>query len=291
MPSHVISSNDVKLLSQILHTTSKTIGRPSKLAAHREMLSRVLGFRDWNSACALLPEHSHQVVTVALSLLEVPGLPARLLMATGNDAPWRLPALVREHLVSTSLDPAGFTVCRYSRPDPVSGLMQRYWEFTVSTETGHGRPVVHKVPLAIHTPDYGRRDLTPVVATFANAQGQEAFTLTVWNLTLQSSADRTATCFAGASSIPLYNSVVETITGQAPDLRQAFCLVSSRDPHFANAIVRCDEMGRELEIVEHLPYMQEDELWALLATYNSGLGLSMLDVADITEACFMNDSE
>ena len=291
MPSHVLSSNDVKLLSQILHTTSKIIGRPSKLAAHREMLSRVLGFRDWNSACALLPEHSHQVVTVALSLLEVPGSPVRLLMATGNDASWRLPALVREHLVSSSLDPAGFTVRRYSRPDPVSGLLQRYWEFTVSTEAGHERPVVHKVPLAIHTPDYGRRDLTPVVATFANAQGQEAFTLTVWNLTLQSSADRTATCFADASSIPLYNSVVETITGQAPDLRQAFCLVSSRAPNFSNAIVRCDEMGRELEVVEHLPYMQDDKLWALLAPYNSELGLSMLDVAEITEACFVNDSE
>ncbi|EKF7416877.1 hypothetical protein EFK68_03685 [Pseudomonas aeruginosa] len=291
MPSHALSSNDVKLLSQILHTTSKTIGRPSKLAAHREMLSRVLGFRDWNSACALLPEHSNQVVTVALSQLEVPGLPARLMMAIGNDAPWRLPALVREHLVSTSQDPAGFTVRRYSRPDPVSGVMQRYWEFTVSTETGHGRPQVHKVPLAIHTPDYGRRDLTPVVATLANAQGQEAFTLTVWNLTLQSSADRTATCFAGASSVPLYNTFVESITGQAPELRQANCLVSSRAPNFSNAIVRCDEMGRELEVVEHLPYMQDDKLWALLAPYNSELGLSMLDVADITEACFVNDSE
>lgn len=283
-----LSSNDVKLLSQILHSTSKALGRASKLAAHREMLSRLLGFNDWNGACAMLPNHTPDNTHVGIALLEVPSAPPETFIATGIDAPWRLPDKVRNHLTKNSLSPAGFTVPSYSRPDPKGDPKPRYRSFTVALKPGSSTE--HKVPFGPHAPDYSRLDHTPTVMTFANAQGRVDFTLNVWCITLHSGTG-TATNFTGAMSMPLSHTLIASITGRAPDLRQAYCLVNSRQGGFAYAIVRCNERGSELEIVKHLPHMTEDEAWAELAPYNNVLGLSLLDVADITDACFSADNE
>lgn len=282
-----LSSNDVKLLSQILHSTSKTLGRPSNLAAKREMLSRLLGFNDWNGACAILPNHTPDNTHVGIALLEVPSSPPKTFIATGIDAPWRLPDKVRNHLTKHSLNPAGFTVPSCTRPDPEGDPKLRYWSFTAALTPGSSTE--YKVPIGPNGPDYSRRDHTPIVMTFANAQGRMVFTLTVWCITL--SGTGTAMNFTGAMSLPLSHTLIESITGRVPDLRQAYCLVNSRQAGFANAVVRCNEMGSELEIVKHLPYITEDEAWAQLAPYNNVLGLSLLDVADITDACFSADNE
>lgn len=283
-----LSSSDVKLLSQILHSTSKALGRISKLAAHREMLSRLLGFNDWNGACAMLPNHTVDSTHVGIALLEVPFAPPKTFIATGVDAPWRLPDKVRNHLTKHSLNPAGFTVPRCSRPDPEGDPIPRYWRFEVALTPGSSTE--YKVPFGPHAPNYSRLDHTPTVMTFANAQGCVDFTLTVWYITLHPGTG-TATNFTGAMSLPLSYTFIESITGCAPDLRQAYCLVNSRQGGFANAIVRCNEMGSELELVKHLPHMSEDEAWAQLAPYNNVLGLSLLDVADITNACFSADND
>jgi hypothetical protein len=283
-----LSSNDVKQLSQILHSTSKSLGRPSNLAAKREMLSRLLGFNDWNGACAMLPNHMPDNTHVGIALLEVPSAPPKTFIATGFDAPWRLPDKVRNHLTKHSLNPAGFTVPSCSRPDPEGDSKPRYWSFAIALTPGSSTE--HKVPFGPHTPDYSRLDHTPTVMTFANAQGRVDFTLTVWWITLHPGTG-TVTNFTGAMSRPLSHTFIESITGRVPDLRQAYCLVNSRQAGFANAVVRCNEMGSELEIVKHLPYMTEDEAWAQLAPYNNVLGLSLLDVADITDACFSADNE
>lgn len=91
--------------------------------------------------------------------------------------------------------------------------------------------------------------------------------------------------------MPLYNTFIESITGRAPELRQVFCLVNSRQSGFAYAIVKCDERGRELGVVEHLPHMDSAKAWTMLAPHNKALGLSLLDVADITRACTGADSD
>ena len=282
-----LSSNDVKLLSHILHSTSKALGRPSKLAAHREMLSRLLGFNDWNGACALLPEKTLDNAHVGIALLEVPSAPPKTFVATGINAPWRLTEMVRNCLTKSSLNPAGFTVLSCSRPDPVGVTKSRHWGFTAALSPES--VTEHKVVLGPHTPDYSRRNHTPIVMTFANAQGSVDFTLTVWCISLHSGTG-TATNFTGAMSLPLSRTLIESITNCTPDLRQAYCLVNSRRGGSAYAIVRCNERGSELEIVKHLPHMTEDEAWAQLAPYNNALGLSLLDVADITSACVSEDS-
>lgn len=282
-----LSSNDVKLLSQILHSTSKALGRPSKLAAQREMLSRLLGFNDWNGACALLPKQTLDSTHVGIALLEVPSAPAKTFVATGIDAPWQLPNIVRNYLTKSSLNPAGFTVPSCSRPDPEGDPKSRYWHFTAARTPES--ITEHKQSLGLLAPDYSCRDHTPIVMTFASARGRVDFTLTVWCITLHPDTG-TATNFTGAMSLPLSHTLIESITSRAPDLRQAYCLVNSRQGGFANAIVRCNERGSELEIVKHLPYMTEGEAWAQLAPYNNALGLSLLDVADITSACVSEDS-
>lgn len=283
-----ISSNDVKLLSHILHSTSKALGRPSNLATKREMLSRLLGFNDWNGASAMLPNHTPGNTHVGIALLEVPSAPPKTFIATGIDAPWRLPEKVRNHLTKHSLNPAGFTVPSCSRPDPEGDAIPRYWSYAVALTPGS--ITEHKVPLGPHTPDYSRLDHTPSVMTFTNPQGGVAFKLTVWWITLHPSTG-TATNFTGAMSRPLSHTFIESITGRVPDLRQAYCLVNSRQAGFSSAVVRCNEMGSELEVVKHLPYMTEVEAWAQLAPYNNVLGLSLLDVADITDACFSADND
>lgn len=90
--------------------------------------------------------------------------------------------------------------------------------------------------------------------------------------------------------MPLYNTFIESITGRMPEIREAYCLVSSRQDGYNNAIVKCNERGNELEVVEHLRYMDIDQAWEKLASYNKKLGLSLLDVADITSACFSEDN-
>jgi hypothetical protein len=283
-----LSSNDVKLLSQILHSTSKALGRPSKLAAQREMLSRLLGFNDWNGASAMLPNHTPDNTHVCIALLEVPSAPPKTFIVTGNDAPWRLSDKLRKHLTEHSLNPAGFTVPSCSRPDPEGDSKPRYSSFVVALAPGS--ITEHRIPFGPRAPDYSRQDHTPTVMTFANAQGRVDFTLTVWCISLHSGTG-TATNFTGAMSRPLAHTFIESITGRAPDLRQAYCLVNSRQGGFGYAIVRCNEMGSELEIVKHLPHMSDDEAWAQVAPYNNRLGLSLLDVADITGACVSADND
>lgn len=139
-------------------------------------------------------------------------------------------------------------------------------------------------------PDYRGRDHTPIVMTFASPQGHSAFTLTVWLISLHPRTG-TATNFTGAVSMPLYNTLIKSITGRLPELRQAYCLVGSRDEINSYAIVRCDERGSEIELVKSLPYLSNEELWAHLKQYNSALGLSLLDVADITAKYSYRDSE
>lgn len=175
-----------------------------------------------------------------------------------------------------------------SRPDPEGDPKPRYWRFTVALTPGSSTE--HTVPFGLHTPDYSSLDHTPTVMTFANAKGRVDFTLTVWCITLHPGTG-TATNFTGAMSMPLSHTLIESITGRASDLRQAYCLANSRQYGFANAIVRCNERSSELEIVKHLPYMTEDEAWAQLAPYNNVLGLSLLDVADITNACFSAENQ
>lgn len=282
-----LSASQVKLLSQILHTTSKSLGRRSKLASQREMLSHLLGFNDWNGACALLPDHIPDATHVAIALLEVPQHAPKTIMCTGNDAPWRLPEKVRDHLIKQSLNPSGFTVSSCSRPDPVGDAKPRYWEYVVSRSIED--VTTYREALDPNEPDYSSRDHTPIVMTFANAQGHFAFTLTVWLISLHPRTG-TATNFTGAVSMPLYNTLIGSITGRLPELRQAYCLVGSREIN-SYAIVRCDESGTELELVKNLPYLPNEELWAHLKQYNSALGLSLLDVADITATCSYRESE
>lgn len=283
-----LSASQVKLLSQILHTTSKSLGRPSKLASQREMLSHLLGFNDWNGACAMLPDQIPNTTHVAIALLEVRQQAPKTFMCIGNDAPWRLPEKVRDHLIKQSLNPSNFTVSRCSRPDPVEDAKPRYSEYMVFRSIED--VTTYREAFDPNEPDYRGCDHTPIVMTFASAQGHSAFKLTVWLISLHPKTG-TATNFTGAVSMPLYNTLIESITGHLPELRQAYCLVGSRDEINSYAIVRCDEMGSELELVKSLPYLSNKELWAHLKQYNSALGLSLLDVADITAACSYMDRE
>lgn len=283
-----LSSYHVKLLSQILHSTSKTLGRPSKLASQREMLSHLLGFKDWNSVCALLPDCISDTIHVGIALLEVPSADPKSFMCTGIDAPWRLPEKVRDHLIKESLNPIGHTVASYSRPDPLPEATPRYWYYDFSPTVGV--TTEHKVALDPHELDYSFLDHTPTVMTFSDTRGRDAFKLTVWLITLHPGTVK-ATNFSGAALMPLYNTIIESITGFSPELRQAYCLVSSRHDGFDHAIVRCNEKGKELEVVKDLPYLPNDELWAQLTPYNKVLGLSLRDVADITRACVYADDE
>lgn len=283
-----LSSHDVKLLSQILHSTSRSLGCVSKLASQREMLSQLLGFHDWNGACAILPAHSHETTHVAIALLEIPSVEPKSFLSVGNDAPWRLPEKIRDYLITQSFNPTGLTVSRYSRPDPKGDAKSQYWSYLFAPSPG--RYIESKIAFTPHEPDYGNGDHTPIVMTFANAQGQDAFAVTVWLITLHP-APLQATKFTGAASMPLYNTFIESITGHTPELRQAFCLLNSRQGGFQYAIAKCDERGRELGVVEHLPHMNCAQAWAMLAQYNQELGLSLRDVADITSACISADSD
>lgn len=289
-----LSSNGIKLLSQVLHSTLKSIGRTSKLAAKREMLSKRLGFNDWNSACAILPEHLDCTTHTSIALLELPSAAPVFLMTTGNDAPWRLPEEVRDHLFNQSLNPKDFIVSHSSRPDSIVGVKPKYWFFDVAR--GPDDVIKHKVKISPHVPDYSFEDLNPTVTILSNKKGHKVCTVTTWHITL-SATSNTALNFRGAVSRPLYNTFIESITDCTHELREAYCLVNSRQAGSAYAIVKCNERGSELEVVEHLPFvengqfMEDDQAWKKVAPYNKALGLSLLDVADITIACFSEDSE
>ena len=167
-------------------------------------------------------------------------------------------------------------------------MKPRYWSYLFAPSPD--RLLEQKVAFAPHEPDYGNDDHTPTVMTFANAQGQGAFKVTVWSITLHP-VSLGATNFTGAASMPLYNTFIESITGRTPELRQAFCLVNSRQDGFAYAIAKCDERGHELGVVEHIRHMNVAEAWAMVEPHNKALGLSLLDVADITSACIDADIE
>lgn len=283
-----LTSSDVKQLSQILHSTSKALGLPSKLSGHRELLSQLLGFRDWNAARAMLPDLTTHTTHVAIASVQVPQSPPKFLMLTGNDALWQMPGKVHDQLISRCLNPKDLRVSSWSRPDPIDkGEKARYWAYSFSPRPGHTE--LHKVPMAPDQPDYGDHDLTPVVMTLANAQMRDVASIALWSITLHSGS-RNATAFSEVASLPIYNTLVHAITGRSPGIREAYCLVNSRRGGFSSAIVRCDEMGRELDIAEHLPYMADDAAWKILAPYNNALGLSLLDVADITKACVGEDN-
>lgn len=286
MYTTTLSSNSVKLLSKVLHSTSKSIGRTSKLASQREILSKLLGFNDWNVACAILPEHLLDTTHVSIALLELPSAASKFFIATGNDAPWRLPEKVRDHLVNQSLNPEDLIVSSHSKPDPTGDVRPRYWycDFISKAE-----PIkTFKIELSSLSPDYSYQNLSPAVMTFTDKKGHEVCTVTVWHVTLFP-APLKAMSFIGAASMPLYNTFIESITGRMPELREAYCLVSSRQDGYDSAVVKCNERGAELEVMEHLRYMDMDLAWAKLASYNKKLGLSLLDVADITSACFSED--
>lgn len=283
-----LSRPQVKLLSQILHSTSLSLGRDSLLAAQREKLSRLLGFNDWNGASALLPDQIAGDTDVAIALLEVPQHDAKTIMCVGGDAPWRLPEKVRDYLIDRSLDPSGFVVASYTRPDSVLPQKPRYYETVYSSSVGECTTYREKLTPA--EVDYRPFYLTPIVMTLAKPQGQFAFKLTVWLVSLHSKTDD-ARYFAGAASNPLYNSLIQTITGIEPGLREAYCLVSNADANFPCAIVRCDERGTELEFVKALRYSPDGEIWEQLKGYNDQLGLSLLDVAEITNSRSFADGE
>ncbi len=283
-----LSSNSIKLLSKVLHDTSKSIGRASKLANQREMLSKLAGYHDWNSAKAVLPEHLNCTTHASIALLELPSTDPKFFMTTGNDAPWRLPEKVRDHLVNQSLNTQDLIVSHSSRPDQVVSVKSRYYFYDVISESGPLKG--NKIELPPHAPDYSFQDLSPAVTIFADKKGREICTITTWHITLSANSN-TASNFTGATSTPLYNTFIESITGHTPEIRVAYCLVSSRQDSYANAIVKCNEMGRELEVVEHIPHKSTDQAWEKLALYNKALGLSLLDVADITSACSSQDDE
>ncbi|WP_208537325.1 hypothetical protein, partial [Pseudomonas aeruginosa] len=90
--------------------------------------------------------------------------------------------------------------------------------------------------------------------------------------------------FNGASHKPMYNSIVETITGVEPANRKGYCLVESDDARNPHSLIKCDEQGREIEHVRNLPPLPESELWAELKAYNDQLRLSLTDAAEIAKA-------
>lgn len=274
-----LSRPQVKLLSHILHSTSLALGRDSKLAEHLEKLSSLLGYKDWNVASAQLPEQIPDETHVAIALLEVPEQDAKTIMCVGRDSPWRLPEKIRDYLIDQSINPSGFAVTSYTRPDPVVAQKKRYFE--TDWYKSEGVVTTFREELDPNEVDYSPSYHTPIVMTFANLQGQFAFKLTVWLVSLLSKTG-TATYFNGVGHKPLFNSIIQTITGHEPEYREGYCLVSSNDANNPYAIVRCNERGTELNHLKNLPYLPNSELWAQLKDYNDQLGLSLLDVAEIT---------
>lgn len=275
-----LSRKQVLELAKILHSTTKALGQSSKLSAHQEKLSHLLGYRQWNAASASLPETIPEETAAALALVEIPGQTPMTFLAHGRAAPWNMPLVVRDYLIAQSLSPDGFGVTSYTRPDPVVAQKPRF--FTIGFSSAVGEYNEHREPLDPNDISYCHQNHTPIVVTFADQAGKFSFKLTLWLVTFYALSD-SPIYFNGASHKPMYNNIVETITGVEPVNRKGYCLVDSDDARNPHALMKGDEQGREIEHIRNLPSLPESELWAELKAYNDQLNLSLTDAAEITQ--------
>ena len=276
-----ISRKQVLELAKILNSTTKALGQSSKLAAHQEKLSHLLGYPHWNAASADLPGTIPEETAVAIALLEISGQSPMTFLAHGRAAPWNLPLVVRDYLVAQSLNPDGFGVTSYTRPDPVGEPKPRFLPTRVISTVDEYTE--HRELLDPNDISYCHQNHTPIVVTFADQTGKFSFKLTIWLVTFYALSD-SPIYFNGASHKPMYNSIVETITGVEPANRKGYCLVESDDARNPHSLIKCDEQGREIEHVRNLPPLPESELWAELKAYNDQLRLSLTDAAEIAKA-------
>ncbi len=275
-----LSRKQVLELAKILHSTTKVLGQSSKLSAHQEKLSHLLGYRHWNAASAGLPKTIPEETAAAIALVEIPGQTPMTFLAHGRAAPWNMPLVVRDYLIGQSLNPDGFGVTSYTRPAPVVAQKPRF--ITTGLSSAVGEYTEHREPLDPNEISYCHQNHTPIVVTFADQAGKFSFKLTLWLVTFYALSD-SPIYFNGASHKPMYNSIVETITGIEPVNRKGYCLVDSDDARNPHALIKCDEQGRELEYIRNLPPLSESELWAELKAYNDRLNLSLTDAAEITQ--------
>lgn len=275
-----LSRKQVLELAKILHSTTKALGQSSKLSAHQEKLSHLLGYRHWNAASAGLPETIPEETAAAIAVVEIPGQTPMTFLAHGRAAPWNMPLVVRDYLIAQSLNPSGFGVISYTRPDPVVAQKPRSLITGFSSAVGEYRE--HREPLDPNDISYCHQNHTPIVVIFADQAGNFSFKLTLWLVTFYALSD-SPIYFDGASHKPMYNSIVETITGAEPFNRKGYCLVGSDDAQNPHALMKCDEQGREIEHIRNLPPLPESELWAELKIYNDQLNLSLTDAAEITQ--------
>lgn len=276
-----LSRKQILELAKILHSTTKALGQSSKLSAHQEKLSHLLGYRNWNAASAGLPETIPEETAAAIALVEIPGQTPMTLMAHGRTAPWNMPLVVRDYLIAQSLNPNGFGVTSYTRPDPVVAPKPRFLSMGFSSAVGEYTE--HRVLLDPNDINHCHQNHTPIVMTFADLAGNFSFKLTLWFVTFYALSD-SPIYFNGASLKPMYNSIVEKITGVEPVNRKGYCLVGSDDVQNPHALMKCDEQGREIEHIKNLPPLPESELWAALKAYNDQLNLSLTDAAEISQS-------
>ncbi len=209
-------------------------------------------------------------------------------LAHGRAAPWNMPRVVRDYLIAQSLSPDGFGVISYTRPDPAVAQKPRF--LTIGFSSAVGEYTEHREPLDPNDISYCHQNHTPIVVTFADQTGKFSFKLTLWLVTFYALSD-SPFYFNGASHKPLYNSIVETITGVEPVNRKGYCLVDSDDARNPHALMKCDEQGREIEHVRNLPPRPESELWAELKAYNDQLSLSLTDAAEIAQTTMYKYAE
>ncbi|PCC97319.1 hypothetical protein [Halopseudomonas pelagia] len=283
-----LSRKQVLELAKILHSTTKSLGQSSKLSTHQEKLSHLLGYRHWNAASAGLPETIPEETAAAIALLEVPGQTPMTFLEHGRAAPWKMPLVVRDYLIAQSLDPDGFGVTSYTRPTPVLAQKPRF--LTIGFSRAVGEYTEHRELLDPNDISYCHQNHTPIMVTFADHTGRFSFKLTLWLVTFSALSD-SPIYFNGASHKPMYNSIVETITGIEPFNRKGYCLVNSDDARNPHALIKCDEQGREIEHIRNLPLLSESELWTELKAYNELLNLSLTDAAEITQSTVYKYSE
>lgn len=283
-----LSRKQVLELAKILHSTTKAFGKSSKLSAHQEKLSHLLGYRHWNAASADLPETIPEETAAAIALVEIPGQTPMTFLRHGRAAPWNMPLVVRDCLIAQSLNPDGFGVTSYTRPAPVVAQKPRFNIIGFSSAVGEYNE--HRQPLDPNDISYCPQNHTPIVVTFADQAGKFSFELTLWLVTFYALSD-SPIYFNGASHKPMYNSIVETITGVEPFNRKGYCLVDSDDARNTHSLLKCDEQGREIEHIRNLPPLPESELWAELKAYNDQLNLSLTDAAEITQTAVYKYAE
>lgn len=275
-----LSRKQVLELAKILHSTTKALGQSSKLSAHQEKLSHLLGYPHWNGASAALPETIPEETAAAIALVEIPGQTPMTFLTDGRAAPWNMLLVVRDYLIAQSLNPDGFGITSYTRPDPVVAQNPRFR--TMGLSTAVGGYTEHREPIDPNDISYCHQNHTPIVATFADQAGKFSFKLTLWLVTFYA-LSHLPIYFNGASPKPMYNSIVEKITGVEPVNREGYCLVGSDDARNPHALMKCDEQGREIEHIRNLPSLPESELWAELKAYNGQLNLSLTDASEITQ--------